>query len=82
MYDQNSRKLYWIKYRLLCKINFKGVVDLVDILGGIRIDVPIDFCEQNSDRQFGDKTICLNKGVQTLNGEQALAFARHRKHYL
>ena len=61
------------------KINFKGVVDLVDILGGIRIDVPIDFCEQNSDRQFGDKTICLNKGMQTLNGEQALAFARHRK---
>lgn len=61
------------------KINFKGVVDLVDILDGIRIDVPIDFCEQNSDRQFGDKTICLNKGMQTLNGEQALAFARHRK---
>jgi len=61
------------------KMNFKGVVDLVDALGGIEIDVPIKFCEQNSDRAWGNSTICLNKGVQTLNGEQALALARHRK---
>ena len=61
------------------KINFKGVVSLVDALGGITVDVPIDFCEQNSNREFGDATICLKKGVQTLNGEEALALARHRK---
>jgi len=36
------------------KINFKGVVDLVNALGGIDITVPdkIDFCEQNSKRSF------------------------------
>ncbi len=61
------------------KMNFKGVVDLVDALGGIQVDVPIEFCEQNSDRAWGSSTICLSKGVQTLNGEQALALARHRK---
>lgn len=60
------------------KINFKGVVDLVEALNGIEVNVGKDFCEQNSKRQFGDKEICLKKGVQTLNGEQALAFARHR----
>ena len=60
------------------KINFKGVVDLVDALDGINVDVPIKFCEQNSDRQFGKNEICLNKGLQTLNGEEALALARHR----
>lgn len=61
------------------KINFKGVVDLVNALGGIDVDVPMKFCEQNSKRQFGNKKICLNKGFQHLDGEAALALARHRK---
>ncbi|MFV0393678.1 MAG: LCP family protein, partial [Coprobacillaceae bacterium] len=61
-------------------INFKGVVHLVDALGGVEIDVPIEFCEQNSDRSFADDAIiCLEEGLQTLTGEEALAFARHRK---
>ena len=61
------------------KINFTGVVKLVDDLGGIEVDVPIEFCEQDSQRRFDDHLICLKKGYQKLNGEQALAFSRHRK---
>lgn len=68
-----------IKIDYYAKINFKGVVDLVNILDGINVDVPVKFCEQNSDRQWGDKTICLEPGMQKLDGEQALALARHRK---
>lgn len=60
------------------KINFKGVVDLVNAVGGITVDVGKDFCEQDSLRRFGNHEICLKKGVQKLNGEQALAFSRHR----
>ncbi len=60
------------------KINFTGVVKLVDDLGGIYIDVPVSFCEQDSQRRFGDYEICLEEGYQKLNGEQALALARHR----
>lgn len=60
------------------KINFKGVVDLVNSLDGIEVDVPITFCEQDSNRLFGENEICLKSGVQTLNGEQALALSRHR----
>lgn len=67
-----------IKIDYYVKINFKGVVKLVDNLGGIDVDVPIDFCEQDSNRNF-DNLICLEKGPQTLNGEQALALSRHRK---
>ena len=63
---------YWVK------VNFKGVVSLVDALGGVDIDVPYSFCEQNSNRDFGNDTIYIEKGRQTLNGEQALAFARNR----
>lgn len=57
------------------KINFKGVVKLVDAIDGITVNVPKDICTNNSDRQ-GE--ICISKGIQTLNGEQALVLARNR----
>ncbi len=67
-----------IKIDYYAKINFTGVVKLVDDLGGISLDVPVTFCEQDSQRRFGEYLICLDKGYQKLNGEQALALARHR----
>jgi len=60
------------------KINFTGVVDLVDDLGGIDVEVVYPFCEQNSNREFGDKTVYVEEGLQHLNGEQALALTRNR----
>ncbi len=60
------------------KINFKGVVNLVNALGGVEIDVPYAFCEQDSNRNFGNSTIYVEKGLQVLDGEQALAYARNR----
>lgn len=41
--------------------------------------MPYSFCEQNSKREFGNSTIYVKKGYQTLNGEEALAFSRNRK---
>ena len=74
------------------KINFKGVVELVDAIGGIEVDVEAPtynadkydgmMCEQNSDREFGDHLVCIEPGWQTLNGEQALAYARNRHLYI
>lgn len=62
------------------KINFQGVIGLVNALGGIEVDVPIEFCESNAYRSTDEKDlICLKKGKQKLTGEQALALARHRK---
>ena len=62
------------------KINFQGVVKLVEALNGISVDVPLDFCESNSKRSTkNENLICLKKGIRTLNGEEALALARHRK---
>lgn len=74
------------------KINFKGVVELVDALGGVEVDVEAPtynadkydgmMCEQNSDRLFGNNLVCIKPGLQTLNGEQALAYARNRHLYI
>ncbi len=64
------------------KINFKGVVALVEALDGVSVDVDKDFCEQDSNRlKTEGPLICLKKGYQHLNGEEALAYARHRKTY-
>ena len=77
------------------KMNFKGVVDLVEALDGITVNVEEPWswynagvnyggkvCEQNSNREFGDKIVCMDPGLQTLNGEQALAYARNRHQYI
>ena len=58
------------------KINFKGLVKLVDAVGGVEVDVPTTLCTDNSNREGG---VCIYPGRQTLNGEQALTFARNRK---
>ena len=58
------------------KFNFKSFIKIVDSLGGIDVDVPVTFTEQNSKDQPG--AIHLEKGYQHLNGEQALALARTR----
>lgn len=69
-----------IKIDYYAKINFLGMVDLVNELGGIEVDVPYALCEQNSKRQFGKHIVYVDAGRQTLNGEQALALSRNR-HY-
>ncbi len=73
------QKFLDIKIDYFMKINFTGVVDLVNAVGGVEIDVPYNLCEQDSKRRFGEHMIYIKEGLQTLNGEQALAYARNRK---
>ena len=58
------------------RMNFYAFIDVVDALGGVKVDVPYDLVEKNSS---DIETIQLEEGIQTLNGEEALAFARTRK---
>lgn len=87
------KKLTDIDIDYFVKVNFKGVVDLVDSLGGIEVDVEkpdFDYdkshaglmCEQDSMRRFGEHLVCIEPGNNVhLNGEQALAYARCRHLY-
>lgn len=68
-----------VKIDYYAKINFLGLVKLVDALGGITVDVPYALCEQNSARNIRSSAlIYIEQGVQNLNGEQALALSRNR----
>lgn len=58
------------------KINFKGLVKLVNAVGGVEVDVPQRLCTDDSSR---GGEVCIQPGHQKLNGEQALVFARNRK---
>lgn len=55
--------------------NFDSFLEIVDALGGIEVDVPVSFTDINT---LGDGQVTLEKGIQHLNGEQALALARTR----
>lgn len=54
------------------EVYFGGVEDLVDALGGVTVNVP-EYCSYQD--------VTLQPGEQTLNGHQALIFARCRKTY-
>lgn len=68
--------LFDIPVDYYASINFNGVVAIVDALGGIDVDVklPIDTLDSSDKRN----SIKLEPGQQTLNGEEALAYARMR----
>ena len=59
------------------KMNFNAFIDVINALDGVKVDVPFTFSEQDSKDHA--KAITLQKGIQELDGEQALAFARTRK---
>ncbi len=53
------------------EVDFSGFVDLVDALGGVEVDVPIEIDDDDAGGYVA-------AGLQTLNGEQALIFCRSR----
>ncbi|NBJ68815.1 LytR family transcriptional regulator [Roseburia sp. 1XD42-34] len=58
-------------------VNFDAFKNVVDILGGITVNVPFDF-EQNSDDRVAEK-LQFHEGEMDLDGRYALAYARMRK---
>jgi LCP family protein required for cell wall assembly len=59
------------------KMNFEGFIDIIDALDGIEAEVPYALSEKDSKDRHN--AINLQPGLQTLNGEEALALARTRK---
>jgi LCP family protein required for cell wall assembly len=67
-------------------IHYFGVVDFVafrdgiDALGGVDVEVENSFTDYSyPDYNFGTQVVNFDKGVQKMNGERALQFARSRK---
>lgn len=56
-------------------VEWEAVGKLVDAIGGVEFDVPLDM---NYEDPYQDLSIHVNKGLQTLNGEQAMGVIRWR----
>lgn len=68
---QTVRDLTGVPISLVLATTFPGMVAMVDALGGIEVDVPIQMDDPNSGAFF-------SPGPQVLNGTQSLAFTRNR----
>lgn len=68
-----TSKLCGVKISHYAEVHFAHLIELIDYMGGVEVDVPMDI----DDADAGGK---LKAGKQTLNGEQALIFARSRSY--
>lgn len=59
-------------------INLDAFVELVDLVGGVEFDVPMDMDYEDASQ---DLYIHLKKGVQLLDGQQSMQVVRFRKGY-
>lgn len=63
-----------------CQVSFSTFVDLVNALGGVWVDVPLDtYMDMDSNRNVA-QPYEMSKGYKKLYGEWALALARNRKY--
>jgi LCP family protein required for cell wall assembly len=62
------------------KVDFKGFQDIVDALGGLEVEVHDTIYDVNypADTGYGFQTFYLEEGLQELDGESALKYARSR----
>jgi len=63
-------------------VDFTGFEDLIDAVGGVKVDVPHKICADISGGAGGGQggfTLRLGKGENTLDGERALIYARIRE---
>ncbi|MBO8157874.1 MAG: LCP family protein [Bacillaceae bacterium] len=75
---ETVEQLFDIPVDYFVRLNFEAFIEVVDALGGIEYDVPFHISEKNSEDVHN--AIVLEKGLQILNGEEALALARTRKY--
>lgn len=76
--------LYGVQADYYVRVNFAGLVKIVDALGGVDIEsdanftcVPMETPDGNGDYTY--QKYSFTKGINHVNGSQALAFARERK---
>lgn len=67
-------KLAGVPISHYAEINFDGFKDIVDALGGVEVDVPMEIDDEDAGGH-------LDAGLQTLSGDQALILCRSRHAY-
>ena len=69
-------ELLGIPIDYVVSVNFEGFKNIIDIIGGVTVEVPFNFSEKSDESK---KMIYFTEGEMNLDGEEALAYARMRK---
>ena len=77
------RDLYDVDIPFYVRLNFFGLVDIVDAIGGVDVESPAEFTTKpmrvpGSNGKLERKTFSFPAGPVHLSGQEALAFARER----
>ena len=75
---ETVESLLGIEIDYYMEANFKGVVQIVDAIGGITVNNPVEFVGQTASGNRGEYTVWVPAGEIHCDGEMALAFARER----
>lgn len=77
---QKMEEMFWIKIPYYTLIDFKWFESVVDALWGIEVNVPQILIDNQYpiDRNGTYTTVRFNSGLQYMNGESALIYARSR----
>jgi hypothetical protein len=72
--------LYGLDIKYYVEVNFSGFRQVVNALGGVTINVQVPVLDDNFPQQNGGRLrLFIPAGIQHMNGEQALEYARSRK---
>lgn len=73
---ETVEELFDVPVDYYVRMNFNAFIDVVNALDGVEVTVPYELLEKD---EFDRTAVHLMPGKQTLNGSEALAFARTRK---
>lgn len=80
--------LYGVQSDYYVRVNFAGLVKIVDALGGVDVEserafttVGMEVPDADDSTSFHYESYSFTKGINHLNGNQALCFARERKNF-
>lgn len=73
--------LFGITIHHYALVTLDGFVDIVDALGGVTIEVPVTIRDETYPHEDGSvEDITIEAGTRHLNGHEALAYSRIRRH--
>lgn len=81
--EKTIENTFDIPIHYFVRVDFSGLKDIVDALGGVTVNVENSFCDYNYPTEYrGDTSkVCFTAGPQQMNGIKALQYSRSRHAY-
>ena len=74
-------QLFGLEIHYYALVTLEGFVDIVDALGGVTMEIPKTIYDETYPHEDGStQSITIKEGTRHLNGHEALAYGRIRRH--